>query len=399
MNKYIILFFIILLSNSILTSGRIMAQSSATDSIRSSKIYPGNFPYPVETYKDLSRRKKPKNIILMIGDGMGISHITGAMVANGGGLFLRNLKHTGFATTNSASDFITDSGAGGTALATGNKTCNGMIGVGSDILPLVNIREILAGEGKSTGVVVTSSITHATPAAFVAHQPDREMHYNIALDIVRSGIDLFVGGGLQYFIRRPDSLNLITQLENDGYLVDTTSTNLSPKTYFFHPEEKSPVAFLYADQHPLSVSAGRGNFLPAVTTDAIAFLNHRGRKGFFLMVEGSQIDWGGHDNNTSYIISEMLDFDRAVGEALKFAASDGKTLVIVTADHETGGFAIHDGNPETGSVTARFTSTDHTATMVPVFAFGPGSEYFCGICDNTDIPKRILKAMKIRKKF
>lgn len=107
------------------------------------------------------------------------------------------------------------------------------------------------------------------------------------------------------------------------------------------------------------------------------------------MVEGSQIDWGAHQNNTIYVVEDMLDFDRTIGKALEFAARDKQTLVIVTADHETGGLALTGGNIKTGMVKGAYTSTDHTAVMVPVFAFGPGAENFTGIMENTDIPNRI----------
>jgi alkaline phosphatase len=132
--------------------------------------------------------------------------------------------------------------------------------------------------------------------------------------------------------------------------------------------------------------------LPLSTTTAVNILD-KNKKGFFLMVEGSQIDWGGHGNQTPYMVEEMLDFDRAIGKALEFAASNGKTLVLVTADHETGGVAVTGGNLSTGMVECGYISTDHTAVMVPIFAFGPGAEHFTGIMENTDVYYKIKKML------
>ncbi|MFO7721592.1 MAG: alkaline phosphatase [Bacteroidales bacterium] len=392
--RYGALILLSLIMISLFNSATLAQENTGSpDTIPGQAYYKAGSTYPVEPFPQEFRSQVPKNVILLIGDGMGVSQVTGALVANGGQLYMSRMPYTGFTTTWSASDFITDSGAGGTALATGKKTYNSAIGVGPDSLPVMNIREIFASHGKMTGVISTSSVTHATPAAFVAHQPDREMHEAIALDFVNSGIDLFIGGGLQDFIGRADSLDLIQMLEEAGYYVDTSTTAPCPKFYFFHPEESGKVAALYATEHLMPVLNGRGDYLVRATSLAIQHLS-RGSEGFFLMVEGSQIDWGGHDNLTGYVISETLDFDQAVGEALKFAAKDGRTLVIVTSDHETGGFSIPGGCIRTGTVQGAFNSDDHTAALVPVFAYGPGADLFMGIFDNTGIFDRILRATK-----
>jgi alkaline phosphatase len=132
------------------------------------------------------------------------------------------------------------------------------------------------------------------------------------------------------------------------------------------------------------VISGRGNVLPDGTQTALNILN-RNKKGFFLMVEGSQIDWGAHANNTSTVVSEVIDFDKAIGLALEFAKIDKHTLVIVTADHETGGMSVQGGDFQQGTVEAKYTTTGHSGVMVPVFAFGPGAELFQGVQDNTDL--------------
>jgi alkaline phosphatase len=369
----------------------VWAQNPANDSINSFRIYTGGVPYLIEFYPEHSENKIPKNVILLIGDGMGTTHINAAMVANGGQLYINQFRQIGFNTTWSASHFITDSGAGGTALATGKKTYNGAIGVGTDSALVRNIREIIAEQGKATGVVATSSVTHATPAAFVAHQVSRELHEAIAMDYLHSDADLFLGGGLHYFTNRLDQRNLIHELASAGYTIDTQTVATNPIPQF-NPARTQKVVGLYGAEHLLPVDSGRRDFLPAATSAAIMVLNQN-PKGFFLMVEGSQIDWGGHDRNTSYIVSEMLDFDRAVGEALRFAATDKNTLVIVTSDHETGGFSLINGDLSRGMVEGAFLSDDHTAVMVPVFAYGPGASLFAGFYDNTDIPKKIMKAL------
>jgi alkaline phosphatase len=123
----------------------------------------------------------------------------------------------------------------------------------------------------------------------------------------------------------------------------------------------------------------------------------RNKKGFFIMIEGSMIDWAAHDNDAESIVKETVDFDNAVGKALQFAVKNGETLVIVTADHETGGLGINGGNLETGEIVAAFTSKDHTATMVPVFAYGPGSERFTGVQQNTGIFKKCVELLGLTK--
>jgi alkaline phosphatase len=347
------------------------------------KVHSGGISYSVKHYKEPTKKKNPKNVILLIGDGMGVSQIFSGLVANRGDLYLKNFTNIGFSATQSASHFITDSGAGGTALSTGTKTYNGAIGVGIDSIPIQNIREKAVAKGKVTGVVSTSTITHATPASFVAHQPNRDWYEEIASDFLKSNIDVFIGGGLKNFNNRKDSVDLTLELKKKGYQVVTGIDSISKVT-------KGKLAGFTSSGHNIEMFKGRRNVLPQATQTAINILDND-PDGFFLMVEGSQIDWGGHQNNTGYIATEMLDFDQAIGIALEFASKNKETLVIITADHETGGFAIEGGDFKTGEVIGDFTSDNHTAVMVPVFAFGPGAENFRGFHDNTDIPKLISK--------
>lgn len=350
----------------------------------STKIYVGGNKYEVKTYSQQFKSKKPKNVILMIGDGMGVSAVFAGLTANGGHLFLENFKSVGFSKTQSADKYITDSAAGGTALSTGHKTYNGAIGVNTDTIAITTILEMAEANNMATGLVSTSAITHATPASFIAHQGSRGSYEDIAADFLKTDIDVFIGGGYKHFAQRADKRDLTKELEIKGYQVVRNMDEIAGV-------KSGKLAGLTADEHN-EVYPKRKMDLPVSTATAINIL-HQDKDGFFMMVEGSQIDWGGHANNTIYIVNEMLDFDRAIGKALDFASSDGETLIIVTADHETGGMAIMDGNMETGKIKASYTSGDHTAIMVPVFAYGPGAENFTGIMENTDIPKRIMKLL------
>jgi alkaline phosphatase len=336
--------------------------------------------------------KKARNVILMIGDGMGVSQIYAGMIANHGNLNIERCKNTGFIKTHSASDFITDSGAGGTAISTGKKTYNEAIGVNADSLPEKTILEIAEENGLATGIVVTCPVTHATPAAFIAHQKSRYMYEEIAEDFLKTDIDVFIGGGRDHFVKRRDNIDLTAKLKEKGYKVLFEIDSIK-----FVKSGK--LAALIADINipPYSDSAGiqRGDMLPEATNVALDILSNN-EKGFFLMVEGSQIDWACHSNNTEYIVEEMLDFDNAIGKALDFAVREGNTLVIITADHETGGMGINGGSFDKGTVDAGYTTGNHTGVMVPVFAYGPGSEEFRGIYENTEIFEKILNAFGFR---
>ncbi len=336
--------------------------------------------YTVKSFPQQFKGKKPKNVILLIGDGMGTSHVFAGITANGGQLFLDNFKHVGFSKTQSSNQYITDSAAGGTALSSGVKTYNGAIGVDPDQKPVKTILEEAEEKGLATGLVSTSAITHATPASFISHQDSRGSYEAIAADFLKTDIDVFIGGGYKHFAERKDGRNLTSELEAKGYQVLRKMDDIAAV-------KSGKLAGLTAPEHNGRVSE-RGDMLPVATQTAINILSNN-KKGFFLMVEGSQIDWGAHQNNTIYVVEDMLDFDRTIGKALEFAARDKQTLVIVTADHETGGLALTGGNIKTGMVKGAYTSTDHTAVMVPVFAFGPGAENFTGIMENTDIPNRI----------
>ena len=350
----------------------------------STKVYTGGTKYEVKTFPQKFKNKVPKNVIVMIGDGMGVAEVFAGITANGGHLYLDNFKHIGFSKTASSDNYITDSAAGGTALSTGQKTYNGAIGVNTDTVAIKTILEMAEEKGLATGLVSTSAITHATPASYIAHQGSRGSYEDIAADFLKTDIDVFIGGGYKHFTQRKDGRDLTRDLQHNGYQVLRDMDEIAKV-------KTGKLAGLTADEHN-EVFPKRKMDLPLSTQTALNILDQN-KKGFFIMIEGSQIDWGGHANNTIYIVNETLDFDRAIGKALEFAAKDGETLIIVTADHETGGMAVVGGDMKSGMVKGAYTTGGHSAIMVPVFSYGPGAENFTGIMENTDIAKSIMKLL------
>lgn len=334
--------------------------------------------------------KAPKNIIFMIGDGMGVAQVYAGLTALRDNTNIARCPVTGFVKTFSADDYITDSAAGATAFATGYKTNNGMLSITPDNVWRKTILEEAEAKGLSTGLVATSAITHATPAAFIAHVSSRGSYEDIATFFLKTDIDVFIGGGWNHFAKRADGHNLVDSLVKRNYVI---ARKLEDVTKASGPK----LAGLLSNEHMPRYSEGRGDMLPVSTAKAIELLS-RNKQGFYLMVEGSQIDWGGHANDLNYIVGEVVDFDHAIGKALDFAMKDGETLVIITADHETGGMAITGGDMKQGKVEARFTYGDHSAVMVPLFAFGPGAELFSGIQDNTDICWKCARLLKLGQK-
>ena len=327
----------------------------------------------------------PSNIIFLIGDGMGISAVSTCFYFGDEPSPFARFRNIGLIKTSSATHKVTDSAASGTAMASGIMTNNGAIGVDTMKIPHTNIAEVVSTLGWSTGIIATSSITHATPASFYAHVERRGMQDDIAVQLLDSEIDFFAGGGIQFFHQRSDGKNLFQKATDQGFILDTTSL-LEQGTL----TANNKYGFILADNGLPPVLEGRGDFLPSATSLAIEYLSGN-TDGFFLMVEASQIDWAGHGNDTEYLLSEMSDFEDAIALALDFAEKDGNTLVVVTADHETGGFALSGAkNKTTGRSDYRyiepaFATSGHTATLIPVFAYGPGAEEFMGIYENTEI--------------
>ncbi len=327
---------------------------------------------------------KPKNIIFLIGDGMGVAQVYLGLTANKGKLNLEQFQCLGYSKTYSSDNYITDSAAGATAFSIGKKTYNGALGVTPDKKAHQTILERAEQEGLATGLVATCKLTHATPAAFIAHQPSRKMHQEIATDFLKTDVDVIIGGGLDAFVKRDDKKNLVDSLKEKGYTFAGDIEQVKS-----HKEGK--LAALLYPGHPPTFADGRGDMLGVGTMKAIELLS-KNEKGFFLMAEASQIDWAGHDNDGVYVANEVIDFDNTIGQVLDWARQNGETLVVVTADHETGGCTIAGGDMKTGKIKAKFCSTGHTGIMVPVFAYGPGAEAFMGIYENTAIYSKFMNA-------
>ena len=333
---------------------------------------------------------RPKNIILLIGDGMALSQVSAGLYWKGvGKSVFEQFRYVGFHKSYSFDHLVTDSAAGATAFACGQKTTNNAIGVvPPHNTPCTTILEDLDQRGYATGMVVTCTATHATPAAFIAHSELRAFTEEMALDYLKTELDCFVGGGEALFDQRPDKRNLADSLRQRGYVIRRgTSTKGLPL------DGSAPFMLFTAEREPPTASAGR-RYLPRTTRMACHFLEKRSKKGFFMLVEGSQIDWACHANDRNWLKVEMLDFDATVREALEFAASNGETLVLVTGDHECGGFSLNQAESKQDFKPA-FSARLHTGALVPVFAYGPMADQFSGIYENTEIYWKMRKALGV----
>ena len=345
--------------------------------------------YRVETpYQTVSvtqpKSKKIKNIIVMIGDGMSMEAVSVGWTLNGGRLNMDNFPVAGYSRTWCLDRLITDSCAGGTAISSGEKTKYGYIGQDKDGNPFVTLLHRAQQKGMRTGIAVTCRINDATPADFVCHAPDRHMEAEIAAQYVDSGVDFLMGGGRKFWDEREDGRNLIREMQDRGYsFVDTQEALLGVNTL--------PVVGLFAplDMPPV---LDRGPVLENCTDKALELLDNK--KGFFLMIEGSQIDDWAHRQKVGHMAEELFDFDKCIGKVLEFAEKDGHTLVIVTADHGTGGLTLVGGSLEDHSVKVHFSTKGHHGITVPVFAYGPHAEDFVGVYENAELSRRIFKLLK-----
>ena len=325
-------------------------------------------------------KQKAKNIILFIGDGMGPNQVALAKFATGGPdhkLSFENFPITGIVYNHSSDSLYTDSAAAATTWATGVKTKNGYLAVDADKKFLPTIPELLSTKGYKSGLVSTSSITHATPAAFYAHIDNRDKEKEIAKMLIDSDIDIALGGGQEFFDAPPeDGLFMIY----DNTLLDSSLLN-----------SKEQVIGLFAEDG-FDRRLGTPTQLE-MTQVALNFLKNKSQNcaGFFLMSEGSQIDWAGHDNDAQYMLVEFADFDATVQAATDFAIKNQDTLILVTADHATGGLVLQ--RPKGSNVRAQWTTGSHDLSPINIYAYGPGSELFSGVMDNTEIFERILQAL------
>ena len=365
---------------------------------------------------------KPKHIVLIIGDGTGLAQWSAYNAKrtkdinsmDSAAVVFTDFPVIGFSLTSSADAFITDSGAGATALATGKKANNYMIGMAADSTKPITISEIAHLQGKSTGIAVTCELTHATPASFFAHQPSRKLMNEIGADFitgmsphdlaelqerngqtdvgsqfVKGSIDVALGGGRNYFDTNA--------LKNNGYAIGTgyeamkQLQNQSRRVVFYDDQPFPPKAHEGRNKEGMYLADASESVLTTM------FLNP---KGSFTMIEGSQVDWAGHENDSTYLMAEMEDFDVAIRRVIAMAKANKNTLVIVTADHETGGLSLTDWDKARSQPAMHFSTRHHTGIPVPVFAYGPGAELFSGAYQNTAIFTKIqdLLTQPIEKK-
>ena len=331
--------------------------------------------------------QQAKNVIVLIGDGTGLTQLYSAYEANNNFLNIYTMPHTALSVTKCYERRVTDSGAGGTAIACGQKTYYRAIGVDKDSLAIPSMLEIFKSQGKKTGIIVSCDLNHATPGSFIAHVKDRDMYEEIAEFYLTDNCDIFLGGGKKRFDNRKDGRNLINEIKSHGYeIVYNKEQLLNTKT--------DKIAGFFAENH-LPLYKERGDIMQtALKTTIDRFKDNK--EGFFIMLEGSQIDMEAHSNHFPEMIDEALDFDACVGIALDFARKDKNTLVVITADHETGGLTLPVAGVDMD--TCKWTTTGHTAAPIIIYAEGPGSENFHGVIQNNKQFDIIMDAANRRKK-
>lgn len=336
----------------------------------------------IDTYRPTHRndggKGRIRNVIFLIGDGMGLSQITAADYANCG-LTLMNFNYIGLQRNNALGAFTTDSAAGGSALATGERHANRHISMTEEGEAVPSLSDWFRGKGLPVGVVTLGNAVDATPTAFYGHSVERDNADELTRCLLDTPVDLLCGSGIRQFTERGDGIDLIGELSKNYRFVRSIDEINAAEGRVICIDERMDEA---AEESNLGL-------LAEATRAAIDKLQERGDKGFFLMVEGAKIDYAGHSRCLPGSVIEMLSFDLAVAEALKFADENGQTLVVVTADHETGGLVLLDGDEQSGRIMGVYTTDDHTPAMLPVFAYGPGADRFCGTYLNTEIARRI----------
>ena len=328
-----------------------------------------------------------RNVILMIGDGMGLEQVSCAWVLNHGKLNLDRFPAIGLSRTWCTNELITDSGAGGTALAAGVKTGYSHVGTAADSTDLASVLVKAKELGKKTGVAVTCHFADATPCDFCCHNEYRYNQDDLIADYVNCGVDYLSGGGLDWFTtKRKDNRDITREMAAAGYTVALTEAELMAA-------ELPVIGILSPDNLPVAME--RGDLYRRTVVRGLDILSREsGDKGFVMMLEGSCIDDWLHGNDIEKAMEELLDFDRTIGDVLAWAAADGHTLVVVTADHNTGSLTLQDGNLEEGRIGVAFGSESHNGIAVPVYAWGPGSDQFTGIRENAEWGQLIASFVK-----
>lgn len=334
---------------------------------------------------------KVRNLIFLIGDGMGLTQVSLLQLEKGDTLTaFDRAEGVALIRTRSANSRVTDSAAAATTLASGTKTANGMVGIDPEGRPLQSMMARARQAGMAVGIAVTCGLQHATPAAFYAHVPDRNDTLSITRDLLASGVDVLFGGGRKSLAEEcPEGGNYLDAFRRRGYFVADSFAGVDTMT--------CGRVLCSVTDGPLPAAPGRGDFLPRATRCALRILSGeaaRRDRGFLLMVEGSQIDWAGHANDAAWMQAELRDFDRTVATAMEYADRTPGTLVVVTADHETGGLSIpsceKDFTRPDGGVDYRFSTGNHSAAMVPVYLYGTGADRITGVMDNTKLARRIM---------
>ena len=358
-------------------------------------------------------KNKPKNIILLISDGMSLTQVSTYRLLKGGPnerIAVDKFPVSGIVLTHSENAIVTDSASSATAFSTGRKTNNGALGLDEDNKILENFTEIIDRYGYVSSLISTSEITHATPAAYASLVDLRWKTDEISLQMMESNVMTILGGGRHFFLpedlggKRSDGLNLLEQMESSR-MVMTEKKELDS----FDHSDLGKVVGLFADEALRDKEKPENHVFEPSSSEMLNFainrsekFNENGCKGFFIMLEGSQVDWAGHANDLDYLKREMQDFEEAVELALDYAIQNPDTLVIATADHETGGLLIESSSPtDYTAPEVKFSFNtgigygSHTGVPVPVYAYGPGSENFTGTLDNTDIFYAMLEAVNM----
>ena len=363
-----------------------------------------------------------KNVIYLIGDGMGFGAVSSLLLSEDGTTGFEQAAAIGLSETCSANNYVTDSPAGGTALATGTRTKNGYLGVDPDGNQLYSILRKAQDMGKKTGIVVNTTICEATPAAFYAGVTSRYMTYDIAKQFTESNVDVTIGAGLDDFVGRPDSLDLTATLIEKGYdvylnweaVLNSSSdrfVGILPLADVHRREETDSKASAAEGQEVCLAARLAANvedddsnhlseptvYLEKATAKALDVLERTSKDGFFLMIESAIIDGYGHNNDSDGMIEEMHEFNRTLSLLVKYVNEHPNTLLVVTADHETGGTAVDYNSHEVGNPTPvklAFSTHGHSGTVVPIFAYGEGAEAFGRVMKNIDVPKQIEELIK-----
>lgn len=345
---------------------------------------------------NLAAQNPVKNVIIMIGDGMGLSCVSMIQLENDFRPTVYDAAdNIALTKTYSLNNRVTDSAAAGTALATGHKTNNTHLGLTPDGEVVESIIARANAHDIPTGIVVTTYLQHATPAAFYAHTADRGALEEITRSLVASGIDVAVGGGRKYFEQTyPDGAWLDT-LAARGYRTVDDIESLSAI------DGRGRVMALLADKE---LPYDSGDMLAVSTAKTLDLLDaesaRRGDVGFVAMIEGSMIDYGAHGNEIDKLRGELHSFTLAVEAAVDFARKHEGTLVIVTSDHETGGLAIASADKDflksEQGISYRFSCEGHTAQMCPVYLYGTGAELINGIMENSELGERLISLIDRR---